>query len=308
MQTLIIGTRGSRLALAQTELVAAALRQAHPALAVTVRTIRTRGDRITDVPLGQVGGKGIFVKEIEEALLRGEADLAVHSAKDLPTELPAGLAIVAVPPREDPHDVLIARQPGATLGDLPPGATIGTSSVRRQAQLAAARPDLRFCDLRGNVDTRLRKLHEGGLDAIVLAAAGLRRLGLGELGWPVPFEICVPAPGQGLLALEARADDAKVAELLQPLEAAEARAALTAERAALAGLGGGCQVPVGIVAEHDSGELYLLGAVLSPDGTWAARAGVRGSYSEPEAAGAALAEALLAQGAGTVTGLAADPG
>ena len=299
---LTIATRGSRLALAQTELIATALRHAHEGLEVTTRVVRTRGDVVANIPLGQVGGKGIFVKEIEETLLRGDADLAVHSAKDLPTELPPGLAIAAVPPREDPHDVLIAREPGAPLDRLPPGALVGTGSIRRQAQLAAARPDLRFTDLRGNVDTRLRKLEEEGLDAIVLAAAGLHRLGLGDLGWPIPFEVCVPAPGQGLLAIEARTDDARIAALLEPLDAPEARTALTAERSALAALGGGCQAPVGILAQHDAGELCLLGAALSADGTWAARAGVRASYSEPEAAGVALAESLLAQGAAAVLG------
>ena len=284
------------------------LRTAFPGLSVRLETIKTTGDKILDVPLAQVGGKALFVKEIEEALLGGSVDLAVHSMKDVPTDLPAGLTIAAVTEREDPLDVLISRT-GARLRDLPSGARVGTSSLRRQAQLLHHRPDLTIVGLRGNLDTRIRKLDSQGLDAIVLAAAGVKRLGwMDRITEFLSPEVCLPAIGQGALGIEIRVPSgggdpgapwavrAVVAVLDHPLT----HAAVLAERAFLRRLEGGCQVPFAAHARIAEGQLLLRGLVASPDGRRLVRGERRGTPGEAEAVGTALAEDLLARGAAEI--------
>jgi hydroxymethylbilane synthase len=300
--SLVVGTRASKLALAQTGMVRDALLAAHPALAVTVEHITTRGDLILDRPLSAIGDKGLFVTEIEDALRAGRIDLAVHSAKDLPSVLPPDLALAAFPPRADPRDALISLK-GWGLLELPEGARVGTSSLRRASQLRALRPDLQIGDLRGNVDTRLRKLHEGQYDAIVLAAAGLERLGLlPEISELLdPINVMVPAVSQGILAVEARADDAATLALLAPLDDTQARAAATAERAFLARIGGGCQVPLGAYAQIDGGRLTLTAMIGSRDGRLV-RSTCTGSAGHPAALGSALADELLARGGRALLG------
>jgi hydroxymethylbilane synthase len=287
---IVIGSRGSQLALWQAKHIAESLGELGAETRIEI--IKTSGDRIQDVPLASVGGKGLFTKEIEEALLAGSIHLAVHSMKDLPTALPHGLTIAAIPEREEPWDALL----GCMLADLRDGMRVGTSSLRRSSQLRAYRPGLRIEMLRGNVDTRLRKLAEGQYDAIVLAAAGLRRLGwedrIREL---IPADIMCPAVGQGALAIETRADGGPAFELARKLDHAETRAAVTAERAALAVLGGNCQVPVGAHALLSAGSLHVRGIVAAPDGSHIVRAEVRGS--DPAETGAALGRQLLAEGA-----------
>ncbi|MBI2369217.1 MAG: hydroxymethylbilane synthase [Deltaproteobacteria bacterium] len=291
-----LGTRGSALALRQTTWVADALRARWPALDIEVIPIRTSGDRLVEVSLAQFGGKGLFVKEIEEALLEGRIDVAVHSAKDLPMELAPGLVLVATSTREDPRDVLIARE-GYGLRTLPTGARVGTSSLRRQAQLLHVRPDLRITPLRGNLDTRLRKLEQEGLDALVVAAAGVRRLGLEAriTEWLGP-ELCLPAAGQGALGLEGRAGDERVRDLVAPLDHPPSATAVAAERAFVRRLGAGCHVSLAAFAEVGE-TIGLQGVVLSPDGKTVLRDALRGPRDTPEALGVALAERLLAQGA-----------
>jgi len=295
---LIIGTRGSALALAQAEGVAAALRRARPGITVRLERIRTAGDRLADAPLGPAGGKGLFVKEIEEALLAGRVDLAVHSLKDLPADLPLGLALAAFPSREDPRDVLVARG-GGSLEALPEGAAVGTGSLRRQAQLLQLRPDLKVVPIRGNVDTRLRKLDAGEVEAILLAAAGLRRLGLeARITEYLPPDRMVPAIGQGALAIEVRERDlgGALGEAVRALDHAETRAAVAAERAFLRALGGDCKTPVAAHATLAAGRITLRGVVASWDGRQAARGEVAGPAPEGERLGATLAEDLLARG------------
>ena len=255
--------------------------------------IKTTGDKITDVALSQVGSKGLFTKEIEEALLAGAIDLAVHSLKDLPGDLPAGLTLAAIPEREDPRDALIGR----ALEDLPAGARVGTGSLRRSAQLRARRSDLRIEDIRGNVDTRLRKLDEGRYDAIVLASAGLRRLGLENRITELfnPSVMC-PAVGQGALAVETRDDGGAVFQIAQRLEHPETRARITAERAVLSSLGGGCQAPMGAHAYLDGETLIVIAVIISPDGTHKIRHYNQGPVSEAAALGHTLAERLLREG------------
>jgi hydroxymethylbilane synthase len=271
-----IGTRGSRLALAQTELVRRALAAAHPELAapgaLEVVVIRTTGDRVADRPLAELGGKGLFCKDIEAALSARRIDLAVHSIKDLPTRLPDGLTIGAVLEREDPRDVLLAR-PAATIAGLPQAAVIGTSSVRRKAQLLAQRPDLRVVSFRGNVDTRLRKLAAGEVDAALLALAGLRRLGLGEAGGVVlaPEEM-LPAVGQGAIGIECRADDAASLALLAAIDHSASSACVQAERALLAALDGSCHTPIAGHAEIAAARLHLRALIARPDGSACLRA------------------------------------
>lgn len=289
---LIIGSRGSQLALWQARHIQSRLEAA--GVAARIEIIRTTGDKITDVPLAKVGGKGLFTKEIEEALIEGRIDLAVHSLKDLPTELPRGLTLAAVPEREEPADALV----GARLADLPPGACVGTSSLRRAAQLRALRPDLVIENIRGNLDTRLRKLDEGQYHAILLAAAGLRRLGwadrIAELLTP---DQMVPAVGQGALAIETR-DHGPAFDLCRVLDHAPARAAVTAERALLAGLGGGCQVPIGAHAIVDAdGLLYLRAVVAHPDGHTILRHETSGPAGEARQLGETCARVLLDAGA-----------
>jgi hydroxymethylbilane synthase len=303
---IIIATRGSALALWQAEHVKARLQAISPGLAVELLTIKTSGDAILDVPLSQVGGKGLFVKEIEEALLRNDADLAVHSMKDVPPELAPGLVLAATSTREDPHDALCCR-PGTwgSLDELPTGARVGTSSLRRQCQLLARRPDLTIGMLRGNVPTRLRKLDEDQFDAVVLAAAGLTRLGLADrITQRLPPEICLPAVTQGVLGIETRAGDEPVMALARAAihDAAEARAT-TAERAFLGRMGGSCQTPLAAHARVRGAGLVVDALCGTPDGTRVLRAQVSGTPDDTEACarlGIAAAEALLAQGAAAI--------
>jgi len=288
---LVIGSRGSQLALWQAKWIA--VRLAGLGHETRIEIIRTTGDKITDVPLARVGTKGLFTKEIEEALLDGRIDVAVHSLKDLPTELPAGLDIAAIPQREDAHDAML----GARLNDLPAGAKVGTSSLRRAAQLRTSRRDLAIESLRGNLDTRVRKLEEGQYDAIVLAAAGLARLGwahrIAEL---LPAEVMCPAVGQGALAVETRAVG-QAREICAPLDHPATRAAVTAERAVLAALGGGCQVPIGAHAEVDGDSLRLIAVVIAPDGHCLIRKTNEGALTDAVLTGKSLGEALLMDGA-----------
>lgn len=292
----VLGTRGSKLAVHQSEWVQAQLHALAPHVTVTLRRIQTSGDKILDVPLAQIGGKGLFVKEIEEALLSGEIDLAVHSMKDVPTELPNGLEILCVPPREDPRDALISRD-GKLFLDLPLGAKIGTSSLRRQSQLLHARPDLTIAMLRGNLDTRLKKLREGQFDAIVLAAAGLRRLAWAhEITEYLAPQISLPAIGQGALGIEGRKDDAFIRSLLSGLDHAPSKIAVLAERALLHRLQGGCQVPIAAHATLTGTTVRLEGVVASVDGKELIRDAVEGTVEDPESIGVQLAERLLARG------------
>jgi len=293
---IVIGSRGSQLALWQARHIASCLQK----LGVETRLeiIKTTGDKITDVPLAQVGGKGLFTKEIEEALLTGTIDLAVHSLKDMPTGLPAGLTLAAIPEREDPRDALI----GKPLAELGPGSRVGTSSLRRAAQLHALGRGLVIENLRGNVDTRLRKLDEGQYDAIVLAAAGLRRLGwadrIRELIDPV---MMCPAAGQGALAIETRDDGGAAQEIARKLDHAETNAAVTAERSLLATLEGGCQVPIGAHGRFEGPALHLLALVAAPDGALVMRDTASGT-GDPAALGRQLGERMLAAGARDILG------
>jgi hydroxymethylbilane synthase len=294
--TVVLGTRGSKLAVQQSEWVRTQLHALAPHVTVILRKIQTSGDKILDVPLAQIGGKGLFVKEIEEALLSDEIDLAVHSMKDVPTELPEGLAILCVPPREDPRDALISRD-GQSFMDLPRGARIGTSSLRRQSQLLHARPDLTIVMLRGNLDTRLKKLREGQFDAIVLAAAGLRRLAWAhEITEYLAPQISLPAIGQGALGIEGRRDDLFIRSLLSDLDHAPSKTAILAERALLRRLQGGCQVPIAAHATVVGGWVRLEGLVSSVDGKELLRDTVEGIVEESESIGIRLAERLLACG------------
>ncbi len=293
---IIIGSRGSQLALCQAEMVAAGLMQNRPGLVVEINKIKTRGDKILDVPLAKIGGQGLFVKELEDALLDGRIDLAVHSLKDVPTELPAGLYIGAITKRENPHDVIISRD-NLKLEDLPAEAVIGTSSLRRQAQLRHYANSFRFTDLRGNLDTRIRKLAEQKLDAIIVAAAGLYRLGLeAKISQQLPIDICLPAVGQGALGIEIRENDERLKGFISGLHHPETSAAVTAERALLKKLEGGCQVPLGAYAELDNNTLKIQGVVADPQGRQIIKAELSGSPDEAAALGVRLAEKLLAAG------------
>jgi hydroxymethylbilane synthase len=299
-RTLILGTRGSTLAMQQSEWVQARLQQVDPDITVSLHRIHTSGDKILDVPLAKLGGKGLFVKEIEDALLRGEIDLAVHSMKDVPTLLPLGLEILCVPMREDPRDALISRD-GISFRDLKPKARIGTSSLRRQAQLLHRRPDAGIAMLRGNLDTRLRKLRDGEFDAIILAAAGLKRLGWTEhITEYLSPEISLPAIGQGALAIEGRRDDAQVRGLVSKLTHVPTWTTVRAERALLHRLEGGCQVPIAAHATLQGDRLHLEGLIAAVDGTRVIRDQAQGSASDPEAVGERLAEELLKQGGAAI--------
>lgn len=294
--TLILGTRGSKLAVHQSQWVQARLQELAPGLTISLQRIQTSGDKILDVPLAKIGGKGLFVKEIEDALLSKEIDLAVHSMKDVPTALPEGLDILCVPPREDPRDALITRD-GCRLDHLKPGARIGTSSLRRQSQLLHYRPDFTIEMLRGNLDTRLRKLREGQFDAIVLAAAGLRRLAWdAEITEYLPVHLSLPAIAQGALGIEARSDDSFVRELLSRFEHRPTRITVTAERAMLHRLEGGCQVPIAAHAVLEGDRITVDGLVASVDGRRVIRHQIQGPASEAQALGTKLAERLLADG------------
>jgi hydroxymethylbilane synthase len=295
--TLKIATRKSPLAMWQAEHVAAALGRLHPELQVEIVGMTTRGDKILDAPLAKVGGKGLFVKELEQGMLEGTADIAVHSMKDVPVGFPDGLHLAAILERENPHDAFVSNR-FAGLDDLPQGACVGTSSLRRQCQLAARRPDLRIEPLRGNVNTRLAKLDDGAYDAIILAAAGLIRLGFGErIRATLPPEQSLPAIGQGAIGIECRSDDARVNALIAPLHHASTAERVLAERAMNKRLDGGCQVPIAGHAIHQGGQLYLRGLVGTPDGLRILRAEESAAPDQAEAMGTRVAEALLAQGA-----------
>ena len=299
---IVIATRGSQLALWQAHHVKSRILAASPDAAVELEIIRTSGDAIQDVALAKVGGKGLFVKEIEEALLANRADLAVHSMKDIPAELAPGLAIAAVSAREVPWDALCARTP-ITLDTLPRGARIGTSSMRRQCQLLAQRPDLQVALLRGNVPTRIAKLDAGEYDAVVLAAAGLRRLGMADrITQELPLEISIPAVAQGVLAIEIRHGDARIEQLVRAAIHDDATAAkMAAERAFLAAMGGSCQTPLAAHAvDRDGGGLRVVGMCGMPDGTRILKAEIGGATAQAKLLGEKLAQDLIAQGAGEI--------
>jgi len=294
-----IGTRASALAIAQTSWVANTLRAAHPDITIELKTYTSRGDTITGVPLAQIGGTGVFTKELEVAILDRRVDMAVHSLKDLTIELPEGLLVACVPPRENPSDALVVAKGTARVGDLPTGAIVGTSSARRAAQLLAVRPDLKTADIRGNVDTRLSKLAKGQYSAIVLSRAGLNRLGF-SITFPnedIPFDVMLPAPGQGALALEARADDTELLELLAELNDDESAAAVNAERRLLALLGGGCHMPLGAWARNEAGRLVLDAVVCAVDGRKVIRASGLAGLDEWHLASDQAYEKLVQQGA-----------
>ncbi|BBO82499.1 porphobilinogen deaminase [Desulfosarcina ovata subsp. sediminis] len=298
--TVTIGTRGSQLALWQAEWVKSAILANHPAIRVELAIIKTRGDKILDVPLAKVGGKGLFVKEIEEALLDGRIDLAVHSMKDMPADIPTGLCIGAIPKREEPRDVLITRS-GDPLEALPQGARVGTSSLRRAAQLLHVRPDIRIVPLRGNLDTRLKKLETESLDAIVLAAAGVRRLGLADRITQVLDEtVMLPAVGQGALCIETRTDDSRIGAVVGALDDPTTRQVVLGERAFLNRLEGGCQVPIAGHGHMDANGFTLTGLVCDVDGSRQIKQTRTGAPDQSEQIGLALAEALLAAGAGAI--------
>lgn len=296
--SLRIATRKSALALWQAEYVKAQLEQAYPDLQVELVPMVSRGDKILDVPLAKVGGKGLFVKELEHALLEGRADIAVHSMKDVPMEFPDGLGLTVICPREDPRDAFVSNTYD-TLADLPSGSVVGTSSLRRQCQLLAKRPDLEVKFLRGNVNTRLQKLDDGQYDAIILACAGLIRLEMGDrIREYIAPEFCLPAGGQGAVGIESRTDDDRITQLLQVLHCSTTAEQVLAERAVNRHLEGGCQVPIGCFAVHtDDGQLWLRGLVGDPDGSVLLEEELRGPVAEAEALGVKLAERLLKAGA-----------
>ena len=300
MRTIVVGSRQSALALTQTGQVIDKLNMICVAAGLdvefVVHKIVTRGDQILDVTLSKVGGKGLFVKEIEQALLNGTIDIAVHSMKDMPSELPVGLVIGAIPEREDPRDAIVSRL-GVSLSELPAGSRIGTSSLRRASQVKALRPDLQVEALRGNIDTRLQKLETESLDAILLAAAGLNRMGWRDrVSAHLSAHDCIPAVGQGALAIECRANDRFILDMLATFQDPETARCVTAERSFLARLQGGCQVPIGAYASLEAnGELKLTGMVGTPDGTTLLRETLTGQ--DPEQVGIKLAERLIAQGA-----------
>ncbi|MEQ8968496.1 MAG: hydroxymethylbilane synthase [Azospirillaceae bacterium] len=309
-----IGTRGSPLALAQAHETRDRLAAAHPALAepgaIEIVVIKTTGDSVQDRPLAQIGGKGLFTKEIEEALIDGSIDIAVHSMKDVPTWLPNGLGIACILPREDPRDALFTRDGAASLADLPEGAVLGTSSLRRQAQALAARPDLRVVSIRGNVDTRLTKLADGVVDATMLAVAGLRRLGKADRLQAVlaPTEM-LPAVAQGAVGIEARLDDARVAELLAPLACAETTTRVEAERALLAELDGSCRTPIAALATLDgAGGMHLDALVAGPDGAEVHRAARTGPAGEAAAMGRDAGQELRGRAGPILAALAESAG
>ena len=295
MKTLRIGTRASALALVQTDAVAERIRKCFPDLVLDIIRIQTTGDKILDAPLSKIGVKSLFTKEIEEALLANKIDMAVHSLKDLPTELPAGLEIGAVLKREDPHDALVAEK-RATLKSLPKGARVGTSSLRRAAQIKAQRPDLEVGNLRGNLDTRLKKLSGGEFDAIILAQAGLDRIKAKVNATPIPFEQMLPAVGQGFLAVEVRDGDKPTAEIVRTLEDAQSKTEAICERAFLRALEGGCQVPIGALAQSKGSEIALEGIICSLDGKTSYRKKISGKIEDAEKIGRDLAQILLNMG------------
>lgn len=298
---IVIGTRSSKLALWQAEWVKAELQRINPGLEVTLNKIKTTGDKILDVPLAKVGGKGLFVKEIEEALLRGEADLAVHSMKDVPTEFPEGLHLAVICEREDPRDAFIAQnkeQGAKSFKDLPKGATIGTSSLRRSCQLLSKRPDLKIAQLRGNLETRFRKLDEGQFDAMILATAGVKRLGWQQrITEVIEPGTSLPAIGQGAVGIECRINDEFMNQLIAPLNHQETSICVRAERALLKRLQGGCQVPIAAYATIKDGRLIMDGLVGSVTGDRIIKEHLEGRSEDADALGIALGEKLLSKGA-----------
>lgn len=297
MSKLCIATRKSPLAMWQAEFVKAQLLAKHPQLQVELMGMSTQGDKLLDVPLAKIGGKGLFIKELEEQMLAGNAQLAVHSMKDLPAVLPEGFAVGAVLARHNPLDAFVSNT-YASLDDLPQGAVVGTSSLRRKSQLLAIRPDLQLQDLRGNIHTRMRKLDEGQYDAIILAAAGLERMALASrIRSIIPAEVCLPAVAQGALAIEVLANDATTQAYIDFFNDADTLACIRAERAMNAALEGGCQVPIGAYAIWQNGQVWLRGLVSSLDGTQQIRGERKGSADEAEAMGKSLAAELLANGA-----------
>jgi len=296
-KTVRIATRKSALALWQAEYVKAQLEHFHPELVVELVPMSTKGDKILDTPLAKIGGKGLFVKELEQAMLEGRADIAVHSMKDVPVDFPEGLMLHTICEREDPRDAFVSNQ-YQQLAQLPAGAVVGTSSLRRQCQIREMRPDLQIKDLRGNVNTRLAKLDAGEFDAIILAAAGLIRLEMAErIASYISVEQSLPANGQGAVGIECRSDDTRVQDLLAPLEHAPTRARVMAERAMNRRLEGGCQVPIGAYAQLQGDQIYLRGLVGAVDGSTILRAETTGPMQQAEALGVKLADSLLEQGA-----------
>jgi hydroxymethylbilane synthase len=302
---LVIGSRGSKLALRQADWVKQRLAFSHPNLTISVQIIKTSGDILKDAPLAAIGGKGVFTKELEDALREGRIDLAVHSLKDLPTTMPAGLTISTITEREDPRDALVVR-PGlelnhGSISDLPTGCVVGTSSPRRSSQLKHLRPDIVIKELRGNVDSRLRKLDSGEYDAVILAAAGLRRLGMADrISATIDIAEMVPAVGQGALAIETRAEELETSGLLGALEDAETRAACTAERAFLRALGGGCELPIAAHGVVKGESLVLYGLVADEAGERIERNSIEGHVNDAARLGESLAEQLLASGASAI--------
>ncbi len=295
-----IATRKSALALWQAEYVKARLEASHPGLVVSLVPMVSRGDKLLDAPLAKIGGKGLFVKELETALMENEADIAVHSMKDVPMEFPVGLGLYCICEREDPRDAFVSNRYDS-LDALPPGSVVGTSSLRRQAQLLARRPDLKIQFLRGNVNTRLAKLDAGEYDAIILAAAGLIRLGFGErIRSSIGVDESLPAGGQGAVGIECRTDDAELHQLLACLNDPQTATRVTAERALNRHLNGGCQVPIACYAVLEGDQLWLRGLVGQPDGTQLLRAEGRAPAEQAEALGVQVGEALLAQGAAQI--------
>jgi hydroxymethylbilane synthase len=294
-----IGTRGSPLALTQVDIISGLLKEEFPELEFERKIIKTTGDKITDVPLAKIGGKGLFVKEIDEAVARGDVDFAVHSMKDVPTDLLPEIEIAATPEREDVSDALISRE-GKTLEELPDGAVVGTSSLRRRAQLHNARPDIDIRDLRGNVDTRLRKLREGQYDAIIMARAGLRRLGhQDDITQVLSTEVFMPSVGQGAIAVVAR-KDGEVQDYLKAINHQDTMVRVTAERALLKQLGGGCQVPIGTFTRVEDGTLHMDAVVLSPDGTQKILVQDSGPQEDAEKIGVRAGKELLKKGAAEI--------
>lgn len=295
-----IATRRSTLALWQANHVANALREAHPGLDVSLVPMTTEGDRRLDVALFEIGGKGLFLKELERAMLTGDADIAVHSMKDVPIELPAGLCITAMLERLDPRDAFVSNE-FADLYDLPAGAMIGTSSLRRQCQLKACRPDIETESLRGNVETRLKRLDDGDFAAVILASAGLKRLGMADrIRAPISTDICLPAIGQGVIGVECREDDASTRELLAALNHDETGTLITAERAFASALAADCHLPVAALAQASETEVSITGRVGMPDGSRLISGTARRPLAETEAAGQSLALDLLNQGAADI--------
>lgn len=293
---LIIGTRQSLLAMWQSNYIAGRLREEYPGCEVTLKKIVTKGDRILDVPLAKIGGKGLFTKEIEQELLDGTIDIAVHSLKDMPTVLPEGLCLTAITERANSGDAFVSNKYNS-IEELPEGSVLGTSSLRRRAQLLARRPDLKIVDLRGNVDTRLKKLDEGQMDAIILAAAGLTRLGHADrIKEIIPQSYCLPAVGQGALAIECRTDNFKVRQMLDFLNDTATKQATDAERAFLGLLEGGCQVPIGVHAEVNEGRIAMEAVIASLDGSTVLRDTAEGNAADAVTLGRTLGQKMLDNG------------